>query len=135
MAKEMAEDSIDTKFITKLETIPLSADTHNTSCISILIASEALTLAIDEIRGATSIDIYELTMDTLNKYECLQEKFTLWQQMEPAGSRIGFTTLLRIMIDKKLFVFLSLYHQDNLAALHRASLMEVMNDVITIVES
>ena len=58
MAKVMAEGPIETNVITKLEAIPLSADTAITACISdidnqlreIFQQSEAISLAIDESR-------------------------------------------------------------------------------------
>ena len=182
MAKEMAEGPTETKVITKLESIPLSADTATrrvTSCISdinnqlreVLQISEAISLAIDEstdicsvaqlcifVRSVSSdfditeelldivplegqtrgIDIYELTMDTLSKYECpLGKIYSVATDgaRSMTGSRIGFTTLLKNN-DKTRSDLLSYHciiHQENLAALHSASLMEVMNDVITIV--
>ena len=51
------------------------------------------------------------------------------------GSRIGFTTLLKNdeRTRNDLLAYHCIIHQENPAALHSASLMDVMNDVITIV--
>ena len=96
-------------------------------------------LDVVPLEGQTrGIDIYKLTMDTLDKYE-----FPLGKIYSVAtdgarsmtGNRIGFATLFKndTRTRNDLLSYHCIIHQENLAALHSASLMEVMNDVITIV--
>ena len=91
------------------------------------------------LEGQTrGIDIYKLTMDTLDKYECPFGKIysvATDGARSMTGNRIGFATLFKndTRTRNDLLTYHCIIHQGNLAALHSAFLMEVMKDVITIV--